>query len=249
MDTTKNSEQELLSKRDSFIATLGHDLKNPIIAQIKSLELLLKGSFGDIKKEQQEILQIILDSCKYMNSMLSSLLATYRNYGSVIRLDFETFSFTELINECVSEMFYVAKDKNINICLYNKSNIETIQADRVQIKRVIMNLLSNGIKYGFRNTELKLLIQNTQNKIGFEFINKSPYIPVEKQSTIFDQYVSYATTYKENGIGLGLYASKKIIEGHSGEIFVKSYNDNRNSFGFRIPIVQKDILTDKIIQF
>ena len=71
----------------------------------------------------------------------------------------------------------------------------------------------------------------------------------EKQNAIFAQYVSYAAAHNELGIGLGLYASKKIIEGHGGEIFVKSYNNNRNSFGFRIPIIQKDNLSDRLIQF
>ena len=249
MESTKNTDQEIQAQRDSFIATLGHDLKNPIIAQIKSLELLLDGSFGDISKEQKEILQMILDSCKYMNGMLSSLLATYRNYGGTVKLNFENFSFAELVNECVSEMLYVAKDKGVNINLHNNFDFKDIQADRVQIKRVVMNLLSNAIKYAFLNTEIELYIQCSQEKIGFEFINKSPYIPIEKQDTIFEQYVSYATTHKQNGVGLGLYASKKIIDAHCGEIFVKSYNDNRNSFGFRIPIAQCDSLVDKIIQF
>ena len=249
MESTKNTNQEIQAQRDSFIATLGHDLKNPIIAQIKSLELLLDGSFGDISKEQKEILQMILDSCKYMNGMLSSLLATYRNYGGTVKLNFENFSFAELVNECVSEMLYVAKDKGVNINLHNNFDFKDIQADRVQIKRVVMNLLSNAIKYAFLNTEIELYIQCSQEKIGFEFINKSPYIPIEKQDTIFEQYVSYATTHKQNGVGLGLYASKKIIDAHCGEIFVKSYNDNRNSFGFRIPIAQCDSLVDKIIRF
>ena len=112
-----------------------------------------------------------------------------------------------------------------------------------------MNLLSNGIKYAFPNTELNLQIYGNKDKIGFEFTNESPYIPEEKRKAIFGQYVSYAFTHNELGIGLGLYASKKIIDGHSGNIFVESYSDNRNSFGFRIPIVQKDKSVDKLVQF
>ena len=244
-----NAEKKLQAQRETFVATLGHDLKNPTIAQIRSLELLLKGSFGKISETQKELLEMVLDSCRYMNGMLSTLLATYRNYGGVVKLNFVDFSFLELVNECVSEMIYVAKDKGINININNEYKNEIIQADRVQIKRVIMNLLSNGINYAYPNTELNLQIYNYKNKIGFEFINESPYIPKEQQKAIFAQYVSYAAAHNEFGIGLGLYASKKIIEGHSGEIFVESYNDNRNSFGFRIPIVQKDKSVDKLVQF
>ncbi len=235
-----NSEKKLQSQRETFVASLGHDLKNPTIAQIRSLELLLKGCFGEISVEQRELLEMVLDSCRYMNGMLSSLLATYRNYGGVIKLNFEDFSLPELVKECVSEMIYVAKDKGVTIELNDDFPANNIKADRVQIKRVIMNLLSNGIKYAFPSTILKLKIYTSKKMVGFEFENESPYIPEKKRETIFAQYVSYAAAHNEFGIGLGLYASKKIIEGHSGNIFVKSYKNNRNSFGFRIPVIQKN---------
>lgn len=232
-----NSEKNLQAQRETFVASIGHDLKNPTLAQIRSLELLLNGVFGKFNNEQKEILSMILDSCKYMNGMLASLLATYRNYGGAIKLQFETFSFTELLRECVSEMIYVAKDKDIIINNIFESTIY-ICADKVQIKRVLMNLISNGIKYAFKNSELKLTSLKKDNTLFFKFENKSPYICEEKQKTIFKQYVSYTDTNKELGIGLGLYASKKIIEAHNGNIFVKSYKDDKNIFGFEIPLIQ-----------
>ena len=90
--------------------------------------------------------------------------------------------------------------------------------------------------------------------IGFSyskllFLNALIYIPEEKQKAIFAQYVSYAAAHNELGIGLGLYASKKIIEGHSGNIFVKSNINNKNTFGFKIPISQKKKTKDTVIYF
>lgn len=230
-----NTERNLQKQRETFVASIGHDLKNPTIAQIRGLELFLKGDFGSINEEQREIIEMILDSCRYMNGMLSSLLATYRNQGGVIKLNCEEFSFTDLIKECVSEMIYVAKDKGVNIIIKNSLKSDNINADRVQIKRVIMNLLSNGIKYAFKETSLNLNLYEKGLKTCFEFENESPYIPEEKQKTIFAQYVSYASAHNELGIGLGLYASQKIIEGHNGRLFVQSYKNNRNRFGFVIP--------------
>ncbi len=242
-----NSEKNLQAQRETFVASIGHDLKNPTLAQIRSLELLLNGVFGKFNNEQKEILSMILDSCKYMNGMLSSLLATYRNYGGAIKLNFETFSFTDLLKECVSEMLYVAKDKDIIINNIFESTIY-IFADKVQIKRVIMNLLSNGIKYAFKYSELKLITLCKDDKLFFKFENKSPYISEERQKALFKQYVSYAGTHKELGIGLGLYASKKIIEAHNGNIFVKSYKKDRNIFWFEIPLTQ-DTSNIKEVQF
>ncbi len=233
-----NAEKHLQTQRETFVASISHDLKNPTLAQIRGLELLLKGSFGLLSDEQREIIGMILDSCRYMSGMLSSLLSTYRNYGGAIKLVFSKFSLAELVQECVTEMVYVARDKNIDIKL-SLCEKSMVFADRVQIKRVIMNLISNGIKYAYKNTVLKLSVNNNADGVIFEFENKSSYIPEEKQKTIFARYVSYAGMHKELGIGLGLYASKKIVESHGGKIYVKSYKDERNIFGFTIPSKQQ----------
>ena len=78
-------------------------------------------------------------------------------------------------------------------------------------------------------------VYEEQRRIQKEIRHK---ITEEKQKSLFAQYVSYASAHNELGIGLGLYASKKIIEAHDGNIFIQSTLDNKNTFGFEIP---KDI--------
>ena len=243
-------EAKLLeAQRDTFVASLGHDLKNPTIAQIRMLELLLNDHFGAVMPAQRGVMQMTLDSCKYMKAMLGSLLATYRNDRGVVRLNYEEFSLIDLVEECVEEMRYLAKDKEIELFVNKECFIPTIYGDKIQVKRVIMNLLSNGIKYAFRNTNIKLTIYNEDNYTCFKFENKSPFIPPEKRDTLFAQYVSYAAAYKELGIGLGLYTSQKIVNAHDGIIFVESFQDNRNIFGFKIPNNPKDIDKPRTIIF
>jgi signal transduction histidine kinase len=130
-------------------------------------------------------------------------------------------------------MVYLAKDKDIKIILVNNAEKETVWGDSVQLRRVVMNLLSNSIKYAYPKTELKINIYNEGNYTCFKFENKSPYLPPEKQEKIFARYISFSKN--NTGIGLGLYASKKIIEAYDGIIFVESYLDERNIFGFKIP--------------
>lgn len=243
IDTTKRLE----SQRETFVASLGHDLKNPTLAQIRAIELLLKGEFGELSPQQREILEMVGDSCKYMNAMLSSLLATYRNEKGTVKLSNEIFSLLKLVEECIEEMVYLAKDKDVKLSLSKDCENENICGDKVQMKRVIMNMLSNGIKYAFKCSTVKVKIYNENNYTCFMFKNKSPYIPPEKQEAIFAQYVSFAETHKELGIGLGLYASKKIVEAHDGEIFVNSFEDNTNVFGFKIP--NKLVTTERVVIF
>ena len=213
--------------------------------QIRMLELLLKNSFGSLNKEQKELLEMVLDSCLYMRGMLTSLLDTYRNYNGAIKLNFEEFSLYKLVQDCASEMEYVAKDKNVEIILdvnlYDETKIEnelTLLADRIQIRRVVMNLLSNGIKYAYNGSILRLKLAKKDNKLDFKFENESPYISSKVRESLFGEYASFTNAQREMGIGLGLYASKRIIEGHNGKMYVKSFKENRNIFGFTIPKVQ-----------
>ncbi len=242
-----DAEKQLQTQRETFVASIGHDLKNPTIAQIRGLELLLKGEFGEVNYDQKLLIEMVLDSCRYMNGMLSTLLATYRNFDGAAKVELAEFSFPDLVMECVSEMIYVAKDKNIEISVDLKSQYELINADRVQLKRVIMNLLSNGIKYAYKDSTLKLKVFNENQKTCFEFENNSPYIPPNKQKSIFAQYVTFASAHKELGIGLGLYTSQKIIEAHNGSIYVISSKENKNTFGFKIPTTQNIDCFDKNI--
>ena len=250
MDTfTKTQEQILEEQRAAFIASLGHDLKNPTIAQIRALELFLKGDFGTLLPTQKEIVEMILDSCKYMNAMLSSLLSTYRNEKGTVKLSSELVSVSEMAVECVEEMIYLAKDEGITINIIDTSEKPEVYGDKVQLKRVVMNLLSNGIKYAFRDTSLKVKIYNEDVYTCFCFENQSPYIPINQRNKIFARYVSYASAHNEFGVGLGLYASKKIVEAHDGVIFVKSYEDNKTIFGFKIPNGEEYRDKERVVNF
>lgn len=237
----KNMENNSIldEQRAAFVASLGHDLKNPTLAQIRALELFLKGRFGTISTVQKEIIEMVLDSCKYMNAMLSSLLFTYRNQKGTISLENEKISIPELASECIDEIIYLAKDKNIKLNFANKCIIDYVYGDKIQLKRVIMNLLSNGIKYANNNSVMYINIYNEDENTCFEYKNQSPYITIEKQKQIFARYVSFADSYKLMGVGLGLYASRKIVESHSGIMFVQSSKEGTNTFGFKIPYSDK----------
>lgn len=229
------NNDSIQKQRETFVASLSHDLKNPTIAQIRAIELILKGKFGQILPEQREVMEMVLDSCKYMNAMLGSVLTTYRNESGIVKLVSEEVSIADLAVECIDEMIYLAKDRKILVNFYNTAEKEIVWGDKVQLRRVIMNFLSNGIKYAYNNTEIRVDVYNEKQFTCFRYENQSPYMSQEKQKKIFAKYVSYSQKYMLNGVGLGLYASKKIVEAHGGKIFVHSFKENKNIFGFKIP--------------
>ncbi|MDD3419459.1 MAG: PAS domain-containing protein [Candidatus Gastranaerophilales bacterium] len=231
-------QKEVEKQKETFVATLTHDLKIPTIAQIKTLEILMNGALGPISELQKEAIEQIHNSCKYMFNMISTLLSTYRYEKGVKNMNYEQFDFVSLVSECSNEISCLAQDKEQVIVIKNKLNFAQVSADKLEIKRVITNLLSNAISYSFKNTEIEIIMENTDQEISCLIKNKSEIIPKEELDNLFGKYVSNASKYRQLGLGLGLYLSKQIIEAHQGSIFARSDAQIGNIFGFEIPIFE-----------
>lgn len=247
--TEIDTNDALETQRETYVASLGHDLKNPTIAQIRILELFLKGKFGIVNDDQRQIIQMLLDSCKYMNAMLGSLLVTYRNEKGKIKLSNNEISIYTLVEECYDEIKYLAEDKGIIVQFEKSASNNIIWGDEIQLRRVVMNLLTNGIKYAYKDSPLLIRIYNNQKFVNFEFENKSPYLKPEKQNKLFARYISYTQANQSFGIGLGLYTSKRIIDAHGGKMYVKSFEDNRNIFGFMVPYGNPNLKKERFVTF
>lgn len=235
-------ETKIKEQRESFVATLTHDLKTPTLAQIRMIELLLDDAFGKTSLMQKEMLNQILKSCKYMQQMISYVLSTYKFENGKANLVKEDFNLAGLIEECCLELNSLNVDKNLKFI--TKFNIKNpiAEGDRAQLKRVIINMISNAVSYAFNNTEIEIVLEENDNDIIFYTVNKSPYMSKDVLNHIFDKYVSGSacTKFNKTGTGLGLYLSEQIITAHNGKIFAESFDDNRNKIGFSVPKTQKE---------
>ena len=230
-----NHEKFLDAQKELFLATLTHDLKNPVQAQLMSLNLLKKGSLGELNDSQKEILDMLIESTEYMQNMLKSLLTTYKFDNGVINLNKEDFDAEELVQACINEINAFAQNKNVNIiCDFETKNTKLF-GDIQQLRRVISNLLNNALNYSYENSDLRISIVNDGERMIFGFDNRSPLIPDHIRLNIFDKYVTGAKSFKLSGIGLGLYFSKKVVDAHNGNIYLEANGEN-NKFVFEIPL-------------
>ena len=234
-----NAEKTAAEQRETFVATLTHDLKTPTIAQIKALDLLLNDHMGALNTEQRELLELTKDSCNFMYEMLSTLLSTYKYENGDYALNYEKCNISSLVEEAINEIETKLKEKIVTIHINKEGNFFDTDCDRMQIKRVLTNLLGNAISYAYNNTQILINIKQDENCISFDAQNESAYINPETMNNLFKKYVSHAAKFNKVGVGLGLYLSKQIIDAHNGEIYAKSYEDNHNIFGFTIPVINK----------
>ncbi len=230
-----DKEKELENRKNTFVSTLIHDLKTPIIAQIKTLDLILGRKLGNINDKQEYFLSQIKDSCNYMSDLIFNILDTYLYDEGQANIYQEYFSLIELVELTVLNLTNLYKEKGQTIKI-NTINNTTIFADKFQIQRVITNLLSNSITYGFQNSIIEINISEKDNSICLAIRNHSPYIPEEKLLYIFDKYNSVTNSKNLTcSSGLGLYLSKQIIDAHNGNIYASSTPDQTCTFGFSVP--------------
>ena len=240
-----NKYIETEEKKNTFVASVTHDLKTPTNAQIKALDLLLTNKFGQLGQKQREIITEIKNSCRYMNSLIFSILETYTAESIQDKMVIEEFDFSKLVEESTSEISYLAYEKNQKLSFNLPDKELMINADKTQIKRVIINLIANAIYYGRNNTVIEISVKNNGCAM-FSVKNHSVYIPKEQLNSLFEKYKTTSTIPK-TGTGLGLYLSKQIIQNHKGEIRAESTRNNICTFSFSIP--QKALpVTEKRIE-
>ena len=238
--------KEMEERKDTFIATLTHDLKTPTIAQIRALDLLLNESFGKLGDEQKEMVYQIKGSCKYMYDLIFTILDTYLYDNGLTKITPVNFDIVEVLNETTRGLSNLLAERGQKIVINTKLNSSQIVADKVQIKRVLINLLTNAITYGFKNSSVNVFISEVENNIKVEVHNKSEYINEEQMKEIFEKYKHVKNSKSiKTSTGLGLYLSKQIIDAHNGRVYASSDKDKNCVFGFEIPktvLVENKIL-------
>lgn len=235
--------------RQSFIATLVHDLKTPTQALFNTLNLLKNENFGPLSNEQREMICLSLESCKYMKELITTIMKTYCLDHRQIKLNIKSFDIKETILQICNETKTLRLERNQTLKINNSITNSNIWADELQIKRVISNLLSNAITYGFKNTEIEINFKVEKNSFEFYVTNMSNQIPPNELKTIFNKYTKTKySVFNKTSSGLGLYLAKNIIEMHNGKIYAQSNPNGKCTFGFVIPTYNKKTLAKNIIK-
>jgi len=232
-----DDEKEINDRKSTFIATLTHDLKTPTFAQINALNLLLKNPSHNLNDSQKDLIKLIKNSCKYMHDLIYTISDTYLYDNGQAKIHYEKFDLTKLCLESIKEVSNLLSAKHQQIHFRPSSVSKYIIADRCQLKRVILNLISNAITYGCSNSIVEIFIKDKHSNLNLSVRNKTNYMPDGKLINLFDKFktASNAKFFKTSS-GLGLYLSKQIISAHKGKVFA-SGNNNKFlcTFGFSIP--------------
>lgn len=235
LDRLQDDEQ----LRDTFIATLTHDLRTPLLAERRVLEMFEEYQ-AELPTEYIRLSQGLLDSNRHLLRMVSDLLETYQYEAGQVPLYCSDIRLTELLKEAIAKLAPLAEAKHIVLVLAIPDSFPVFRGDAHQLQRVFINLISNAIENIDENSQIEIQAHVTATMVEIEICDNGPGIPPDLLPHLFERYITGHPTRQQIGSGLGLYICKMIVERHSGTIEVRSDSNLGACFIIRLPAKEND---------
>jgi signal transduction histidine kinase len=243
----KNAKlKELENFKDSLMHMVVHDLKNPLFAISGNIELLLLEA-SNLSDMQNKAANNCLLSCNDLQEMIQQLLDVSKLEHGNLQLKKEITDIPILIGEIQKQLKPKATDKKISVSFTNLNNTPSTMVDRGLVKRIIANLLDNGIRHTPSGGSINIQLEASNGSNGLHISVKDSGYGIEPRyhQKIFNKFEQINMKDKKisaGAAGLGLSFCKMAVEAHGGEIWVESDgNGNGSTFHFKIPKESKTI--------
>ena len=225
--------------RKEFVADVSHELKTPITSIIGYADTLQDGDYD--KETQQRFLSVISSEGRRMADLVSDLLTLSRYDTNRMTREVTTFDLGEIAKKCQEKLAIEIEKKKQNVECYVTADVPPIEADKNGIERVILNVLSNAVKYTQEEGIIKIYVGFVYNDAYIKVIDNGIGIPKEDLARVFERFyrVDKARSREMGGTGLGLSIAKEIIEQNNGSIDIKSELGKGTEVVIRIPAVKK----------
>ncbi|MGN6602475.1 MAG: ATP-binding protein [Ginsengibacter sp.] len=220
-------------KKDEFISIASHELKTPVTS-LKAYTQILQSTFNDEHNEAAvQMLSKMDKQIDKLTSLIVDLLDVTKIDKGELVFEMEEFDFNNLVEEVVEEMQRTTKNHKIISDLHP---CDPVVGDRNRIGQVVINFISNAIKYSPEGDKIVVATFCENNKVQLSVKDDGIGIPKEEHPNIFKRFfrVSGKSNYTFPGMGLGLYISAEIIKRHSGRIFFDSEAGKGSTFSFEI---------------
>ena len=219
--------------RREFIGNVSHELKTPIFNIQGYIQTLLDGGLND-EKINMKYLERTNKSVDRMINIVDDLEVISRLETETSQLEFHPFNMVQLVQEAFDAFEMKAGQMNINLESHNESQSETVLGDRDKIQQVLMNLISNSIKYGKQGGTTQVKFFDMEKNMLIEIADDGIGIEEDSLSRLFERFyrVDKNRSREIGGTGLGLAIVKHILEGHNQQINVRSTIGMGSTFSF-----------------
>lgn len=235
----RHKEQEVV--KDDFLANLSHEFKTPInvIYSAIQMEDLSKrtGNISAITKYND----IIKKNCYRLIKLINNFIDATRLQQRTIKTSFKAINIVSLVEDTTMSVISYAENKGLTMTFDTDNEEIYVNADNLLIERVVLNLISNAIKYNKDNGHIDVLIETNENEACVKVKDTGIGISKEHQNRMFNRYerLDKKLAREKEGSGLGLNIVKEIIDLHKGRIEVISEEGGGTTISFSLPILKE----------
>ena len=224
-----------------FLASMSHELRTPLNSIIGFTGIMLKGLAGELNPEQYKQLGFVKNSANHLLALINDILDISKIESGQLEVASAPFNIRESIEKVINTLQPLAKNKKIDLNYYVDPAINVITGDCRRVEQILINLLSNSVKFTEKGYVNLNAVVNSDN-INVEVVDTGIGIEEKNIPKLFNpfQQLDTGTTRKYEGTGLGLSICKKLLELMGGRIYVQSEFGKGSRFTFTLPIKSKD---------
>ncbi|RNL54300.1 ATP-binding protein [Pedobacter jejuensis] len=229
--------KELDEAKTNFIATVSHELKTPLSSIKMSLKLLNDERVGEMNEEQSQLLSHIKEDSDRLLKITSELLDLSQVETGNLKLTFAITKPEDIVNYAIDAVKFQADQKSIHLELNCDKNLPNVNADIQKTAWVLVNFLSNALRYSSEKSKVVIDVFQKDKFIQFSVQDFGKGIDEKYQKRLFERYFQVPTDgQNKSGSGLGLAISKDFIEAEDGKIWVISAIGEGSKFCFTLPV-------------
>lgn len=229
--------------KSEFLSSMSHELRTPLNAILGFAQLLENDADSPLSKDQQESLEYILSSGQHLLTLINEVLELSAIESGKIELLIEPIQLIDVMNDSLALLHPLAEKSNIQLNVLSDSDF-TLKADYTKTKQIIINLISNAIKYNRKNGCVNIEWQITpNNRIRISISDTGIGISDKNKGAIFNAFQRLGQeTSGIEGTGIGLVVTKNLVELMNGIIGFDSVKDIGTTFWFELPTLQSAVL-------
>jgi signal transduction histidine kinase len=234
--------RELSAMKEEFLALTTHDLRSPLTVISGVINFFTSGRLGDMTPEQKNMVAMMERNTQNLIELVNDLLDASKLESGTMRLDAATIELRGLVGELNQQLEPLAREKEIALEEDVPEDLPELRADRAKLRRVLVNLVSNALKFTPKGGRVKLGASREGGFVRVSVADTGVGIQREDLHDIFDKYAQARSraTRSEKGTGLGLYITRQLVELHGGKISVQSEVGKGSTFSFTIPVAESD---------
>jgi signal transduction histidine kinase len=230
--------RELSAMKEEFLALTTHDLRSPLTVISGVINFFTSGRLGELSPEQRNMVSMMERNTQSLIELVNDLLDASKLESGTMRLELAPVRLGELIAELRETMLPMAREKEIALEDATPAGLPPARADRPKLRRVLVNLLTNALKFTPRGGRVELSARAEGRMLRVSVADTGVGIQPEDLARLFDKFEQARSraTRGEKGTGLGLYITRQLVELHGGRIEVTSEVGRGSTFSFTIPI-------------